>query len=1101
MKILRYSTLLGLWAGATASAFGQQQSATLVTSQQALTDGVALHDKGDYAGAIRQYLLVPSSDSGYVRIQGELALSYTQNKQYAEAIEASQRAIALHMHDALPYYVMAEAEESLQHKEATFKAYADGLKQFPYSQRLWYNQGVSYDLLKQRPEALASWQRSLELSPLHPATHYQLAWLALEQGQTARALVSLVTYLALIPDGLETQQALVLAERIASNLQEVEEKDKEKPFVLNEAFQDLDLLLTSKVALQKDYKSKVKFDANIVKQLQLLVEKFPAAGANETDLWLRAYAPLVQALRRNDNLTPFTYLILQSADDKQPAQWVKSNKAKIERMSLEVSQALLDLRVQQPVVGQPDNVRRTAWFQDGSLQGIGEGELKNGELSVLRGPWLMVDGAGAITEAGSFTESGKRTGLWREYHGDGRVAKESRYNAEGQLDGRYLEYFDNGALSIDGTYKAGEVVGQVKLYHYCGEVKEVRPYQSNDITGEVLSYYPSGKLERRATFRSDKREGPEAYFYADGTPEATYTYVADKRQGPFEVFYADKTIERKGSYEQGEFHGDYKDYHPNGQLASAGRFEHGKKVGPWQLYYATGKLSEESNRSATGELHGSLKDYNAQGQLISEFIYDQGRVTKLTYFDSKGKAISETALAKKGKSAVKGVYPDGATRFTGAYSDGRQAGEWRWFRRDGSLSAVRNYVEGKQQGVEELYARSGRVQERSQYQNDQQNGLYELFYEHGQLKRAGNYKEGSTQGTWRQYYPSGQLSEEYNLLGTDLHGWTRSYSSTGKLTQERWLEYNRPLFVTSFDSTGKVVDRIDVQPTTKTFTAHYANGKPRTESGWLCYDLQGTDKRLYPNGKLESSVEQERGNRQGLYRSYHPLTGKVTEEGNYRQGKTEGEWKGYYASGALRYKGIMRSGLQEGEWQYYTETGQLEGTAQYTGGELDGASKMYNQLGELLYEKVFAAGELLGYRGLGADGKPAGEIKPLGNLTTSFANGKPAASETYQKGLLSGAKTYYYSSGQVYRKSQNNPDGQLTGHLVTYYPNGKVQEDENYIFDELHGRNRYYRPDGTLEREENYRYGEKYGPTVYFDSKGKPLRTDIYWDSLIYESR
>ncbi|RSK45994.1 toxin-antitoxin system YwqK family antitoxin [Hymenobacter perfusus] len=1102
MRVFTYGTLLSLWAGVAATAYGQQQPATVPTASRALQEGIALHDKGDFAGAIRQYLLVPSSDSGYVGIQGELALSYLQNKQYKEAAEASRRAIALHMHDAQPYYVLAEAEENLKHEPETFRAYADGLKLMPYNQLLWFNQGVSYDALKKRPAALASWQRSLELAPMHPGTHYQLAWLALEQGQTARALISLLTFLAIQPDSENSQQALILAENIAANTQEVEEKEREKPFVPNDAFQDLDLLLTSKVALRKDYTTKVKFDANIVKQTQLLIEKFPAGGSSETDLWLRAYGPLVEALRRDDNLTAFTYLILYSADDKRASQWVKSNKSKVERMSQAVAQALLSLRVQQPVSGQPEGTRRAAWFHENKLQGIGEGTTKNGDLESLRGPWLFLDKAGAVSKEGSFTADSKRTGRWREYHDNGQLAKELNYDAQGLLDGRYAEYHDNGALSVEGTYQAGKLVGTAKLYHYCGEVREARKYENGDATGEALFYYPTGKLQRRANYRADKLEGASANFYPDGTPEATYTYVADKRQGSFEVFYPGKQLERQGAYEQGELHGDYKDYFPNGQLASAGRYDHGKQVGRWQTFYASGKPSDEKTFDpATGELHGTLKDYDKDGRLLSELEYVQGRVTKLTYFDAAGKPISQTAIAKKGRTEVKGVRPDGAIRFTGAYTDGRMSGEWRWFRRNGSLATVRNYLNGKQQGAEEFYASNGRVSQRNQYQDDQLDGFSQTYYQHGQLQRAGYYTAGEQQGTWKQYYPTGQLSEEYNLQSGALHGQTRSYTPGGKLTQERWLEYDRPLTITSFDSVGAVVDRLVVQPTTKAFTMHYPNGKPRVESGWLCYDYQGSEKWLFPNGKTETTSEMDRGNRQGAYRSYHPFTGKLVEEGTYRDGKREGEWKYYYASGALHSKGTYQRGESEGEWVSYFENGQLEKVSTYAADDLNGPLRTYNMQGELLLEKLYADGELLGFRSPGPDGKATGDLKPAGTINTTFTNGKPAATETYQKGSLSGSRTYYYSTGQVYRRAQNSPDGQLTGTLTTYYPNGKVQEEEAYAFDELHGRSRYYRPDGTLEREETFRCGEKAGPTVYYDAQGKPLRTDFYWNTHVYETR
>ncbi|RSK35257.1 hypothetical protein EI290_06045 [Hymenobacter metallilatus] len=1102
MRVFTYGTLLSLWAGAAAAAYGQQQPAALPTAAQVLPEAIALHDKGDFAGAIRQYLLVPSSDTGYVNIQGELALSYLQNKQYKEATEASRRAIALYMHDPQPYYVLAEAEENLKHEPETFQAYADGLKRFPYNQLLWFNQGVSYDALKKRPAALASWTRSLELSPTHPGTHYQLAWLALEQGQPARALISLLTYLAINPDGEKSQEVLILAERIARNAQEIDLKEQEKPFVPNEAFQDLDLLITSKVALRSDYKSKVKFDANIVKQAQLLVEKFPAAGPNETDLWLRAYGPMVEALRRDDNLTAFTYLILYSAEDKRPAQWVKSNKSKVERMSQDVARALLSLRTQQPVVGQPEGTRLQGWFHENKLQGIGQGVSKDGNLQTLSGPWLIVDKAGAVVKQGAFSADGKRTGPWREYHDNGQVAKELNYDAEGRLDGRYVEYHDNGTLSVEGAYKAGQIAGTAKLYHYCGEVREVRPYVNGDAVGEALFYYPNGKLQRRAVYKADKLEGASTNYYPDGTTEMTATYVADKRQGPFEVFYQDKTLERKGAYEQGELHGDYQDFFANGKLAHSGRYSNGKQVGRWQTFYDTGKISEEKTLDpATGELHGSFKDYDAEGRLLNELEYNQGRVVKVTNFDAAGKPLNTVAVAKKGRTEVKGTYTDGGIHFTGQYLDGNMSGEWKWYRPNGNLNLVRQYEKGHQEGKEEHFTNTGRVSLRNQYHNDELDGYSESFYDHGQLRRAGYYTNGEQQGTWRQYYVTGQLSEEYNLQSGSLHGQTRSFTPGGQLTQERWIEYGRDLNVTSYDSTGRVVDRITLLPTSRTITKHYPNGKPLVESSWLCYDNQGTEKWLTPAGKPEIVVEMDQGKQHGMYRAYHPFTGKLLAEGRYVEGRREGEWKTYYPSGALERKGAYQHGEWEGEWLTYFENGKLERTTTYHQGDLQGPLRVFNMQGELLLEKLYANGEITGYRAPGADGKGTGEPKPATAISTTFANGKPAATETYQKGTLTGSRTYYYSTGQVFRRAQNNADGQLHGQLTSYYPNGKVQEEEAYAFDELHGRCRYYRADGTLEREETFRAGEKAGPTVYYDAQGKPLRTDIYWNTHVYEAR
>lgn len=354
---------------------------------------------------------------------------------------------------------------------------------------------------------------------------------------------------------------------------------------------------------------------------------------------------------------------------------------------------------------------------------------------------------------------------------------------------------------------------------------------------------------------------------------------------------------------------------------------------------------------------------------------------------------------------------------------------------------------------------------------------------------------------WRTYYSDGTLNEEYNLLDGTPHGQARSFTPSRQLAQERWLEYGRLLTVTSFDSTGRVVDHLDIKPTTKQFALHYPNGKPRMESGYACYELDGAVAWLSPTGKTEISYGQKQGNRHGAFKTYHPVTGKVIVEGAYREGQREGEWKQYYASGALRSKGIYRNGQEEGEWQYLFENGQLDMTRTFVGGDQQGLTRHYNMQGELLVEKMFENGSPVSFRGPGPDGKPAGAYQPLTDaLNTAFTSGKPAVAEAYKGGRYNGTRTYYYSNGQVFRRVQNEK-GVLSGVLTTYYPNGKLYEEETYAHDELHGRSRYYRPDGTLEREETYRCGEKCGPTIYYNAQGKPVKTEVYWNTYVYDAR
>ncbi|UOQ53276.1 tetratricopeptide repeat protein [Hymenobacter cellulosivorans] len=1102
MRISTCGALLAL-CSMTSVTVSAQQRPTLANSTQILKDAVELHDKGNYAGAIAQYLTVPASDTAYVRIQHELALSYLYNKQYKEAVAAGQRALDLHLRDPQIYNIVATAQEKQENVPAALKLYTEGLRLYPYNQALWYNQAVSQVKAGDIKGAVASLQRSAELAPLHANTHYTMGHLALRQGQTSHALLGLLTYLAIQPEGEKSNSVLVMAEQLASNAVEIEAKEKLPATLPNSAFQELDELLNSKVALRKDYASKVKFNANVVKQLQLLVEKFPAADADPNDFWLRLYSPLIQVLRQEDNLTAFTYLTLLSAGDKQAAQWLKSNKGRVTKMAEVVGVALNELRATQLMQRDGKLTPVKGWYNsDGHLVGLGAGE-GDAKKTTFRGPWLFVDEAGAPEEEGVFSATGLRQGTWKSYFPDGKVRLVKNYDEAGKLHGAYLEYHDNGTVSVEGSYVHGDPTGVVKLHRYCGSVNEVRTYKNGEIDGETTYLTPDGKTEGRTLYRAGKKDGLAQTYYPNGVLEAEYTYVADQRQGPFTVYYADKAPERKGAYDKGELHGPYTAHFANGKPYQTGTYDHGKNVGLWRTYYRSGKLSLEQNYNAAGELHGTLRDYDANGVVTAELEYEQGRVTRVTALDKTGKTLAKVEV-KKGKTPVQILRANGQPRSTGTYLNGQPDGEWRWYYGTGALETVRHYSNGgKLNGLVEQYYTNGQVHTRQSYLNDEADGYFERFNEDGQLNQTGFWQHDQRQGLWRDYYVDGRLSEEYYYRNDEPEGPSLSFSPGGKPTGERQYLDGRLVLVTSRDSTGKEISRQLITPDTKEYILRYPNGKVRYRMPMLCLDEQGTGGWLTPSGTPEATVSMVQGQREGAYKAvWH--TGKTSVEGQLRQGRREGEWKTYYPSGALSSRGVYYHGEQDGEWTTYFENGKTESVGQYLDGELHGTFRSYNMLGELLVEKHYEAGNLVGYRAGGADGQPRGEVTAFetgnGPLKTQFANGKPAVEESYKGAYVDGPRTLYYSTGQVYRRSQVL-NGVLTGKLETFYPDGKPMEEEYYAHDELHGRARYYRPNGTLEREVTYRSGEKAGPTVYYDALGKPVKTEFYWNNFVYDSK
>ena len=1071
---------------------------------QLLKEGIALHDAEKYDEAVARYRQVLPGDSSYALAQLEMGLSLMVAEKYQESLAALQRSRALDAYQPQLYATLGADYEGLKQLGEARQAYAAGLKLYPYNENLWVNQGIFELDQNQLQPAQASLQRAIELNPTKASGHRLLGLAAARQGQISHAMLSWVLFLAIEPNGPRSQAVLINLEQLAQGIPVVEKEQQGAPVASNAAFDELDQLITAKVALSAGYTSKVKFSASIVRQLQLLVEKFPLDADPASDFWVRAYAPVIRVLRQGDNLTTFTYYILSSADDKSAQNWVAANKSQVLKMATALGEALAPLRDRQPLAGAPGLV--PAWFEGDELRGLGTGQRDAKGTVVPSGDWVQVAPNGNIRERGTYLPGGKSTGKWLILNPDGSTETEQYYHDD-QLEGTSRSYYAGGQLRNESTYKAGQPIGQSKTYRPGGQLKQTRQFVGNDYEGEALDYHANGQVSFRAQMHADLRDGVLETYYPDGALEQHATYAKGKEQGETQVFYPNKQLERKVSYDQDERHGTFTSYFPNGKTQETGQYVHGKQVGVWREYFADGQLSVEQTYDEQGKLHGEYKDFDRQGRPYGSSYYEHGRLVRTSSRDAAGKVLAD-ATFKKGRTPVKAYDAEGRLTSTGDVENGTLVGDWKGYYPDGTLSDLRQYdAKGTRTGVGESYYANGQLHQRRHYNAEGQfEGYLEQYYPDGELQQVGYEVAGQDEGVWRSYYSTGQLSQERQLFRGQLSGPVRSYTPGGKLTEERVYAFGKLRQITAYDSTGQVVDHVEVTPATKEVVLHYAGAGHQVlnRAGIADGDYEGPSTWLRPDGQPDLTYQLRGNERYGPYQHRH-TNGQPESEGQYLNGKLYGPYTAYYADGTPSSRGQYLAGELVREQTTYFANGKLHRVRTYDDeGNLHGPARYYNPAGELLLVRRYEHGRLVGFAGPGAAAGEAGPAQVLppagGPIKTTFANGKPAAEEAFAHNYPSGSYTYYYASGQPFQTG-SYVKGLRSGKLVSYWPSGKLLEEENYFHDELHGRCRYYRPDGTLEREENYRAGERAGLSTTFDAQGKPQKSVYYWNNSIYNPR
>src|SRR5687768_6254761 len=113
-------------------------------------------------------------------------------------------------------------------------------------------------------------------------------------------------------------------------------------------------------------------------------------------------------------------------------------------------------------------------------------------------------------------------------------------------------------------------------------------------------------------------------------------------------------------------------------------------------------------------------------------------------------------------------------------------------------------------------------------------------------------------------------------------------------------------------------------PYTGTFVEYFGNGSLQGTGAFKKGLPDGLRVQYYENKKSETTYSS--GVKDGPSTDYHE-NGKISQEGIYKAGKTEGSWKIYYPGGQLKAVLTFVKGVEKGDYFEYSEAGKL--TAQY----------------------------------------------------------------------------------------------------------------------------------------------------------------------------
>lgn len=308
-----------------------------------------------------------------------------------------------------------------------------------------------------------------------------------------------------------------------------------------------------------------------------------------------------------------------------------------------------------------------------------------------------------------------------------------------------------------------------------------------------------------------------------------------------------------------------------------------------------------------------------------------------------GKDFNVTDASKKRQGAWIRVHAENpkSLYYRGQFKDGVPVGEWEWYYSSGQLMTKMTHVKGDEitdnvnyfpngksvmsegrfvkknvngkekrcrEGVWKIYDEAGTLRAEEQYTDSILNGFCKYYFDNGKVLSEYRCINGLKEGPFVEYYDNGKKHREGTYLRDNYEGQLTLWHENGTKQAEgkylkglqdgSWTYYktNGMIEMVVLYKNGRETKRAYVEGT---HMEYYDDGIPKCEYTWENSLRNGPFIEWYDLGKFEMVPADKTDAELGITHR-EKLVGQVIQrEGDYIDGKLEGEIKSYDTTGKL----------------------------------------------------------------------------------------------------------------------------------------------------------------------------------------------------------
>jgi len=308
-------------------------------------DGIELHDKGDYDGAIKKYDAALAIDPNDIYANYEKAYSCNLAKRYKDCIDICKFIIKTLPDNSLMnqvYEVYGNALDDSGNSNEAIKIYNEGLKKFPEYYMLHFNKGVTCMKLEKKDEALSAYNLALRYNGLHPSSNYYTGSLLQKQNRIP-AMLAYMTFLALEPQTERSKKAFdAIDEIIYRNIKkdgnnttisismDMLDQAKDKKAENNFGSVELAFSMLGTMDNAKGIDSIAKTPADKFDfKLQMLINALANSIKEGKGFYWEHYVPFFIEMKKQGYTQALSNIIYQASGEEKSSKWLEENEKKV----------------------------------------------------------------------------------------------------------------------------------------------------------------------------------------------------------------------------------------------------------------------------------------------------------------------------------------------------------------------------------------------------------------------------------------------------------------------------------------------------------------------------------------------------------------------------------------------------------------------------------------------------------------------------------------------------------------------------------------------------------------------------------------------------